>query len=44
VQLGDGGVGTSGIIINKSDTLGLDILDSEVVGGTCGTAGRSGMS
>ena len=35
---------TSGIIADDSETLGLDNLESEVVGGTCGTADRSGVS
>ena len=35
--------GASGVITNDSGTLGLDSWESEVVGGTCGTAGRSGV-
>ena len=47
MQLGrGGGVGRSrsGIITDNLETLGLDILESEVVGGTCGIADRSGVS
>jgi hypothetical protein len=33
-----------GIITDDSETLGLDNLESEVVGGTCGNADRSGLS
>jgi len=42
VQLGRG-VGTYGIITDNSEMLGLDNLESEVVGGTRGTADRSGV-
>jgi hypothetical protein len=34
----------SGIITDDSETLGLDNLEFVVVGGTCGTADRSGVS
>jgi hypothetical protein len=33
-----------GIIINDSQTLGLDNLESEVAGGTCGTSDRVDLS
>jgi hypothetical protein len=39
-----GSVSTSGIIADDPDTFGLDNLESEVVGGTCGTADRGGVS
>jgi len=42
VQLGSGRA--SGIITDDSETLGLDNLEFEVVGGTCGNADRSGLS
>ena len=35
---------TSGIIADDSETLGLDNLEFEVIGGTCGTADRGGGS
>ena len=34
----------SGIIGDDLETLGLDNLESEVVGGTCGAADRGGVS
>ena len=36
--------GTSGIITDDSEIPGLHNWKSEVVGGTCGTADRSGVS
>jgi len=42
VQVGRGS--TSGIIADDSETLGLDNLEFEVAGGTCGTADRDGVS
>jgi len=42
VQLGSGR--TSGIITDDSETFGLDNLEYEVVGGTCGNADRSDVS
>jgi hypothetical protein len=42
VQVGSGS--TSGIIADDSEALGLDNLEFEVVGGTCGTADRGGVS
>ena len=42
VQLGSGSA--SAIITNDSERLGLDNLEFEVVGGTCGNADRSGLS
>jgi hypothetical protein len=42
VQMGSGG--TSAIISDDSYTLVSDNLEFEVVGGTCGTAGRGGIS
>ena len=41
VQVGSGG--TSGMVTVDSDTFRLDNLESEVVGGECGAAGRSGI-
>jgi hypothetical protein len=35
---------TSGIITDDSETLGLDNVESEVVGRTRGTADRGGVS
>jgi hypothetical protein len=34
---------TCGIITDDSETLRLDILESELVGGTCGNADRGGV-
>jgi hypothetical protein len=42
VQVGIGSA--SGAITDDSETDGLDNWELEVVGGTCGTAGRSGVS
>jgi len=42
VQMGSGG--TSAIISDDSYTLVSDNLEFEVVGGTCGTASRGGVS
>jgi hypothetical protein len=42
VQEGRGS--TSGIIADDSETLGLDNLEFEVVGGTCGAQYRGGVS
>ena len=42
VQVGSGG--TSGMITDGSEILGLDNLEFEVVGWTCGTADRCGGS
>jgi hypothetical protein len=42
VQVGSGNV--SGIIADDSETLERDNSESEVVGGTCGTADRGGVS
>jgi len=39
------GIGSgSGVITDDSETNGLDNWELEVDGGTCGTAGRSGVS
>jgi len=35
---------TSGITSDDSETLGLDNLEFEVIGGTCGTVDRGGGS
>jgi hypothetical protein len=40
----EGWEGEYGLITDNSETLGLDNLESEVAGGTCGTADRSGVS
>ena len=42
VQTGNGSA--SGIITDDSETLGLDNLEFEVVGATCGNADRSDVS
>ena len=42
MQVGSGSA--SGIIADDSETLGLDNLEFEVVGGTCGTANTGGVS
>jgi hypothetical protein len=42
MQLGSKSV--SGIIINDLQTFGLDKLESEIAGGTCGTADRGDIS
>ena len=42
VQVGTGG--TPGVISNDSKTFSLDNLESEIVGGACGSPDRSGIS